>query len=480
MLEFLEHTTGIMRKKLEKLTRVEAYKIYTTIALLFGTLFALTAPPLTGIDETSHFSRAFQVAHGGIFPQESGDKLFGGYLPQNYLPYVAMVHAKLGEKQPVDYQEVLDYAYNYKFSDDSAFITFPGSGVYSPLPYIPAAVGILLSQGLNLSIGHTVLLARLFTLITVIAIVALAIRYLEPYKIKWLVVVMALFPKVIFQSSIISTDGLLNALTLLIFAIFIKILISKRTTKSELVVLAVSSIILPLVKFNYIFISLIVLFIPYQKISMVLDRRKAIYYKILVVVIAVILSVAWVYSVRGSANSIRTMRGDGALSQVDAKKQVEYLFSNPLAGPKAVVKTVYTDERGYADSIAGVLGWNYVQLPNVIIIGSFFLLVLSAAYARDEIVKMKRQILHVLALMVFAILSIFGILYLTFTPVGLSTVDGVQGRYFTPFVPFIASALVAMIPLTLKINEKTAKKIFFITSAIFLLIALTTYIKIVY
>ena len=86
-----------------------------------------------------------------------------------------------------------------QFEDVGLFAT------YGPAPYLPAALGIDVGRVFGASALAMTYLARILQVVAYIAIVALAIRRIPVHK--WIVVVAALVPAVLFQAASVSADA---------------------------------------------------------------------------------------------------------------------------------------------------------------------------------------------------------------------------------------------------------------------------------
>src|ERR1700743_3381737 len=59
----------------------DATLLFTLIALVAGLIIVHEVPLFWGLDESAHFSRAYQVSEGQFLPQKLPDGNYGGSLP---------------------------------------------------------------------------------------------------------------------------------------------------------------------------------------------------------------------------------------------------------------------------------------------------------------------------------------------------------------------------------------------------------------
>jgi uncharacterized membrane protein len=127
-----------------------------------------------------------------------------------------------------------------------------------------------------------------------------------------------------------------------------------------------------------------------------------------------------------------------------------------------------------------IIGWNYVTVPLIVIVILCIGVLLSGMLAKKELVGMRKQLLIMGAFILIGAISIFGALYIAFNTPASRIVDGVQGRYFVPFiVPFIM-LLAAYLPFEVKIKDKIAPLLFGSLSTLGLLVSVLYYILVTY
>ncbi|KZM68302.1 DUF2142 domain-containing protein [Nocardia terpenica] len=136
---------------------------------------------------------------------------------------------------------------------------FPHTAAYSPIPYVPAAVGIRLSEAFGLNVGATVQLTRIaddrgvsyggdiplsidglmgyafgdynrkpveperFAAdpVAYLLVVGFALRALRGFRIQWLAFTVAVLPIALFRAGTVTADTMTNALALLVKGLFL-------------------------------------------------------------------------------------------------------------------------------------------------------------------------------------------------------------------------------------------------------------------
>lgn len=255
-----------------------AHLLFAVVASVFGLLFVFSTPLLWGADETTHVGRVYELSRGQLkasLVHEGYSKYgYGGRVPQNLKELIDHVHVdiNLDQNQRIPGVKKVDDPQAYKefaklpLSGKKVDFNFSNTAIYSPVSYAPSVLGFWIADLLGLRIGPTIYLARLFDLALYIGVLTFVIRSLRACRSKWIVFAVALIPAALFQSSIINADTVTNTLAFALVAMVLKALLSKRLSRPEIAVLMVATVLLPIAKPSYLFISLLVLLVPSQLI----------------------------------------------------------------------------------------------------------------------------------------------------------------------------------------------------------------------
>jgi len=116
--------------------------------------------------------------------------------------------------------------------------------------------------------------------------------------------------------------------------------------------------------------------------------------------------------------------------------QIAFVTANPLNFLQIIGHTL-VEKQFYLVSFVGLFGWTEVPLPDLVVY--IFLIVLIAVAVFDR--KILQITIKQKLLAAFTFLAMFGMViayeYITFTPVGIDIIYGVQGRYFIPVAPLL-------------------------------------------
>lgn len=451
--------------------------LFVIIAATFGLIYINILPPMWGIDETSHFARAYQIAHGDVFPNRSSDKdHYGGLVPSNFIELTNYVVGDLinnkggsiGIRKDVDDTQAYAIFMEAKFSEKNQ--NYIWSAGYSPVAYVGPVVGIIVASLFNMDIGSTIFLARLASLVFYISLVWLSLRLLSSTRLKWLFFSVALLPTALFQASVVTADSVAIGLSIVFLASLFKLLTEKAVDIKWFYFLAFIAVLLPLVKVNYIFLSLGILLVPNRVFR---GEKVAVIIKTACVVAVILAGYIWSALSKVTGAAPVSQRPDGL--PVSASDQLAFVISDPLHFILVCIKSVVLNSDSYLQSITNIIGWNWVAIPYVFIAGLCMTVVLAALYAKPDLLIIKRQLLILNVFVLLGIGSIYAALYIAFNPVGYHIVDGIQGRYFLPFLIPLMMLIAVYLPIEIKIRKNAQIYIFTIVSAICLFVSASYY-----
>lgn len=474
---------------------VESYKktplevVVALTIMLFGTIFAVIVPPLWGLDEVAHFNRAFEVSNGVVRPVVNDEGRIGSDVPKNlaeleYTVYVDLMDndtsaiSKRHDRTPsIDYERILQQRPSKQLQP--AFIT----STYSPIAYIGATIGIGVVKAFDGTIGQMILLARMVNLTLYVICIYFSLYILRKQKIRWLIIVLTLIPVALFQASVVSADTLTNGIAMLLFASLLHIGINKKSVEDDnqlyLWIICIAIILLPLVKVNNIIFILVLPLLFMNKL--IRSKKLATITTVVTGVLTILLACLWMKQMPTTDPSATpTPRIDGLA--VSPPEQIHYMLTHPLNFAVTIIRSFHDSWDSYIKTFTVDIGWNSATLPIVYSIAMLLFVLCVIIYAKREIIGAKSIIIIYLATVgVLGILSAFAAMYVAFSTVGQSVVEGIQGRYFIPFIPFIILPLAYLLKNVyfVRWREDSSNRIF-ISMVVILAISVLNYLYILY
>ena len=219
-----------------------------------------------------------------------------------------------------------------------------------------------------------------------------------------------------------------------------------------------SVLLISLIKQPYIILSLLVLVIPFE------DNQLKKYSLITIIILFILtaLSVSSLFTSLFTTTAVQTYNTT-TVSNISFVGQSRYVLSNPpiiLTLIKDMIVSI-PDLFLLKANFFHYTGYKGIKLINALYL--LFFLGFSLFYKLDiELEKKERGILALIFLIVYV--GIYAIFYLTWSPVGSTSILGVQLRYFLP--------VIALLPLifSAKYKKIEGKEIYIFT---FILICLT-------
>ncbi|MFC4376683.1 DUF2142 domain-containing protein [Nocardia halotolerans] len=430
---------------------------FAVIATVFGALFAVLTPPFWGHDELTQFGRAYQVAHGGVLPQRIDDDrgvAFGGQIPVSVDELMGYAFRDYNDNPEEPGAMVADPgAYDRlgaaEISSTTQQMWFTNTAAYSPVPYVPAAVGIRLGEALGLNVGGMYLLTRLAGLVAYLGVVGFGLYALRERRSQWLVFTVAVLPIALFQAGTVTADTLTNALAIMVSALLLKALfVGDRLRPVETGALLAATIALPLSKPTYVLLAMLVVIVPADRLGFT-GKLKWIPWAFAAVGGALFLTWTKIASATGDGMSL--MRPPHQWGQVRPADQLKGILGDPAQFVHTFGESIALRDHRWFSQFFGELGFAYVDVPAVSMLACLIAFAVSFGIAdrMSTVTATFRRTLIVALTVLASVAMIYVTLYMSFTPVDFYLIDGVQGRYFVPLAIVGLAVVARWVPLRL-------------------------------
>ncbi|MBV8765148.1 MAG: DUF2142 domain-containing protein [Hyphomicrobiales bacterium] len=396
-----------------------AFIVYGMVAIAF---LAVNMPPFQNPDEPAHFLRAAQLADGAIvaFRFRNGDSglAAGGWADPELLA-ASDFHTLLAF-HPEARATRANWASGVHWSENRVLAAFPGTALYPPFFYVPSAIGVLAGRLSGLSIVHTLILSRVLTGVTAVALAAMAILFAEAAAI-WIFAVLTL-PMSLSLISSPSQDALLLACSALAGSLWVRLVRSPNKPRPlDLACLALALGLVGMARPPYVPITLLPLALV----------RAPWRWRIVAALGGAGLSLLW-----SCVSAATAMTNFGAFLGADPRAQLVLLSEHPLFVMHVIWGTLAHYWHFYLLSSIGMLGWldttlplRYYPVAGTIVAGAALATVLGSNGERKG-----KPHLVMAASVLLSTAGVFAIEYLTWTIPGGAIVEGVQGRYLLPIL----------------------------------------------
>jgi len=411
---------------LPKLVKMQPERILVIWLLSFGVLYFVLIPMLQVPDELGHFYRSYEISQGDFITPKSIDGSGYSMLPANIIP------ENLKEIPSIRYSTIKNAVTATMKTSEKIRYANPTQALYSPVCYLPQALGCLVGRILT---DHPVLifyLGRFFNFVVCSILVFWAVRIIPAGKRFMLL--MICMPMYLQQMVSLSSDAFLNAWAFLLIAqVLAQIQGNAKNTARDRWIFLISSVFVSLCKIVYLPLCFLVWLIPSDRFE---TRRKAVRYKLTVSLVSAFLNIGWLAV--GMRYLIEFRKG------VNSVLQLEYIFMHI---PEYAAVLGRTFAKKWIDWLGTMVGAKlgvlnvYTCLP--LIVCFLLLLIWEAAVMTQneklEIQKNTRRIFFLIFVLVFGITLTS--LYIQWTAVQNPYIEGFQGRYLIPILPLLAFAV---------------------------------------
>jgi len=391
----------------------------TAFPLLF--ILLIYNPPFQSPDEHSHVKKSYMIATGqfDIVTHSGGSS--GGYIDTNLHKYILLLRPIHSSREYIENKKNITASKKLYFTNKNIWVQSPGTAYYTPIIYFPQALVMRVSMWLGLSINHTYNLMRIFNIIVIVLIGAIALQILPVGKEFALLILF--LPMTLSQTSAAVIDGYLFSLSLLVWALFAYALDRSKDWNLKLSALSWSTLgLLIAVRPSFIIFGVLFLYIE-------LYRKH--YRGIPIMISIALLVVLWSSYSISHVVDLRIQRPLDNLELLRNFMNDPSIFINPFFNTITMENFI----NWYYKPFIGVLGFLDTELPSWLYnsITLFLGITLMIVACKNNTLLYKQKIMIGVVILISAIM-IFFLLWLSWTKIDSDIIEGVQGRYFIPIV----------------------------------------------
>jgi len=400
-------------------------RMFLPLAWIFGSLFAIVTPPYQVPDEIQHFHRAYQVSEGRLTAYLRGKEV-GGYLPESLetFGYRAWGNRTFNPELKANSRDIRAARSIPLDPQTRQFYFFGNVSWHSPTNYFSQAVAMAIARHIGFGPMGIFYAGRIGNLLGWSLLVYFALRLIP--ILRWTMLLLALTPMSLAQAASLSADATVNGVSFLFVAAAVRCALKEGSLQSaRLVGLNFLGAIVALAKTAYFPLTILFLLIPPDKFSS--RRRYWLAFAIFMLICAGTI-VAWSRCTYGAESY--------SMQDVSPYRQAIYMLHHPLRMVHMEVGMLLAVP--FIGSIIGQLGWHEIRLWFPLTVVYFGVLFWTTQIDGKPILRINlRQRVIFLAAALGCTAAAFSLIYLTFTKVGGTSVNGLQGRYMIPItVPF--------------------------------------------
>ena len=418
---------------------VKKCKVETTVlvSLLFlGLIYNFLLLPYMAPDERTHIDMTYRYSNDLLGIPYTGNEVTLAKRVDD--TKIELVENPALSNYYIVFNELLEGV-----QDDSLVITNTTANTYAPIfVYLPAVLGMTLARLLGFGSIAMLMLARWCNLAFFAVCVWWCMKKL-PFG-KMALAVIALFPMTIQQCNSFSYDAVITSILFLFSTYIICMTYEDKPIKiSDAAIVSVLSGLLVYGKSGvYLPVCLAALLIPTKKFGCLWKKLA---------VAGSLMGIAMLsYINRNSGTVTQVMATTAETSAVGATAgnavsmgyTVGFFLQNPWKLIQMLCNTVADKSEFYLESIVGQkMGWVEIEISRVIFVGFLVLFMISMLKVRGEkqyVTSGQKWWISIVCLL-SAGMILMGML-LTWTPYGHVSIEGVQGRYFTPLLLLLSLA----------------------------------------
>ena len=321
--------------------------------------------------------------------------------------------------------------------DDSLVITNTTANTYAPIfVYLPAVLGMTLARLLGFGSIAMLMLGRWCNLAFFALCIWWCMKKLPFGKLP--LAIIALFPMTIQQCNSFSYDAVITSVMFLFSTYIICMTYDEKPLKmSDVAIVSVLCALLVYGKSGvYLPLCLAALLIPTKKFGSLWKKLVSAGAFMGIALLSYINrnsgTVTQVLSTTAETSAVGATAGNA----VAMGYTVGYFLQNPWKLIQMFANTVADKSEFYLESIVGQkMGWVEIEISRVVFVGFLILFLISMLKVRGEkqyVTGGQKWWISIVCLLSVGMI-LMGML-LTWTPFGYVSVEGVQGRYFTPLL----------------------------------------------
>lgn len=396
--------------------------IFFACAMICGCfyIFCMPAEVVMGWDEHIHFDNAITIVNN-----------IGGYSSSADSIVMNRVYEKDSDFYSADARKNNEDLYNSKYESHEVGEFKNIKFGATTIAYVPYAVGVIIGRGLLMPYTSAFRFGKLINLLFYCTIVSFAISKTKNNKIIF--AGLGILPTVLFMASSFSYDAWVLCFTLLGYSLYLNCIEEKNLTKSRMLQILICFGLGILIKAVYFPIMIPLLFAPNSIFEKSSDKKI---FRIGIIITMLILLLSFALPMLINSGSQTDARGG---TDVNSAEQVKFILSNPLKYAEIYFRYLATFYLIPSHSYGFIQAYAYLGngitnvIPLILLIG---LILFTKSDCNHSILNTALSWISSFISLTLVVTA----LYVSFTPVGLDTVNGCQFRYMIPLLyPILAS-----------------------------------------
>ena len=409
--------------------------IFLIIALTFGFIFCFINPPLASPDESSHFIKIYNFTEGSLnFQKYTVDNktYTAAIIPKNLQEIVVYYESIHFDKLKIHISDITKNL-DIKLNSEKTFPVIYIQPSYTIFSYLPQIIIMTLCKIFNIPILIIIYALRIISLLIYILLAYFAIKII-PVK-KWLLMMCATLPTIIYLAASISSDGILTGFCFLFIAYVLNLAFNnniQKITPTHLLIFTFLIFYITICKYPYSLLILLFFIIPKWKFE-----NFRFYLKIFFIILFSIFA----YTLSFVSYSLFITKGLSIINEnvEPCQHMLQILIHNPINFINAVILDLQHIIPYIMQAVA-TYGWQEVYLiPHISLIYVVLLFISTLKNEKNSehiIFSVKNKLIYLLIFLSFIFITLLTC-YLLFSYKGETAIRNMQGRYLIPILPLI-------------------------------------------
>ncbi len=385
-------------------------------------MYLIFIPIFQTPDEVNHYVRAYGIAHGYFLTPAGGELP----IPQNLIPYEWYTYSPF----------ILFKNFHMEIDPANAILhNNVNMALYSPLSYVLQAVGIRIADIFCNNTYILVLAGSFFNMAGCTLLLYYAIKYI-PYG-KGVITMISLLPMALQERASLSVDAITYAVVVAFLAFCLYMREQKvKMTRGQFGLMYGLIVLVSSCKVVYFVAAFAVLLIPRESFG---NQKRERLHKTASLFLTILLSFGWLAAAWGYLGDTQ---GGGSASE-----KLRFMLTSFGRYLYILDKTFWEQGEGFVFEMLGLkLGSMDILINNMLIL--MIILLLGKMYYGEKVMRKNPDYvveIFTLTIGVGMILLIATSLYIQWTVPAASTysIEGIQGRYFLPVLPFVLCGLLS-------------------------------------
>ena len=398
---------------LPRLSKIRIEQSFLSVWIMLSLMYVFSATLFSVPDEGAHLSRSYEISYGYLM-SDVNDKT-----------------GQIGRELPLDidlgpigknWQSFSDNK-GLTISDHNAFRVFPNVAVYSPVTYLPQALGIFAARHFTNNISVIVYSGRFVNWLFITLILYASIRIIPVGK--EVLALIALMPMNIHECVSLASDGLVVSVSMLMVSavIYLRYRQTSRIKARQYVVLYLLAWIISQLKLVYLPYILVYILIPDALFG---GSKKKWLHLAVIAFLAVVSNLVWLKL----CGKFLVHKGS------DFGANLGFILNHPINYLVILARTFLNGCSWMLDTMVGSnLAWLNVKVPVVLV--QIYLCILGYHFWCN---RTKASGKEWVSSLVFGFIAVSIVLliatseYLYWTQPYANSVEGIQGRYLIPLL----------------------------------------------